>query len=382
MAIDPIELARQLIQRPSVTPADEGVMEIVEHSLTGLGFACRRMKFGQTENLYARRGTGSPNLCFAGHTDVVPPGDTAAWSHDPFSAEIRGGLLFGRGAADMKGAIAAWIAAVSTYVEQEGERGSLSFLITGDEEGPALDGTTRVVQALLAEGEIVSHCIVGEPTSRAHVGDMVKIGRRGSFHADLTVHGVQGHIAYPERFKNPIPVLMDLLARLKAHVLDDGYEAFQPSNLEVTTFDVGNPAHNVIPARAHAHLNVRFNPAHTGASLTEWIEREVAAREAASGLKIDAEISVPGEAFLTPHGPFVDLVELVARETVGLTPELSTTGGASDARFIRALCPVLEMGLVGQTMHMIDEHVPVADIETLTRLYGRLIERYFETFAA
>lgn len=380
MAIDPVAFAQDLIRRPSVTPVDAGAMDLVEQALKGLGFSCRRLKFGEIENLYARLGEASPNLCFAGHTDVVPVGDAQAWTEDPFDAVVRDGVLLGRGAADMKGAIAAWIAAVSVVVADGPPPGSLSFLITGDEEGPALDGTKRVVETLMAEGEVIDHCIVGEPTSSARLGDMIKIGRRGSFHAWITVAGRQGHVAYPDRAANPIPVLMDLLQRLKAHPLDDGYEGFQASNLEVTTIDVGNPATNVIPAQARAHLNVRFNPGHSGVSLTDWIEREVAEAEAMSGLKIGAEIAVPGEAFLTGHGAFTSLVAEVIEESLGVAPALSTTGGSSDARFIRAMCPVLEAGLVGATMHMVDEAVPVADIEALSRVYGRLIERYFAVF--
>jgi len=380
--IDPVDLAQALIRRPSVTPADAGALGLVEQALSGLGFTCRRLRFGEVENLYARRGSASPNLCFAGHTDVVPPGDTEAWTSAPFGGVIEDGVLWGRGAADMKGAIAAWTAAVSRVLEAGEPRGSLSLLITGDEEGPAVDGTKKVVELLQREGEAIDHCVVGEPTSSARLGDMIKVGRRGSLNAWITVEGRQGHVAYPDRGLNPIPVLIELLARLKARRLDEGHPAFQPSNLEVTTVDVGNPATNVIPAEARARLNIRFNPTHTGAALSEWLEAERAEAEAESGARIRLEIAVPGEAFLTEPGPFTALAAEVVEEVLGVTAELSTTGGSSDARFIRAMCPVLELGLVGASMHQVDECAPVAEIEALTGLYARLIERYFNSLAA
>ena len=262
-AVDPISLAQALIRRPSVTPADEGAMDVLQGQLEELGFSCRRMKFGEVENLYARRGTAAPNFCFAGHTDVVPTGEEAAWANAPFEAVVKDGVLHGRGAVDMKSAIAAFVAAVSAVEE----KGSISFLITGDEEGMAQDGTKKVVEALAAEGEVIDHCLVGEPTSAAKLGDTIKNGRRGSVNAWITVVGRQGHVAYPHKAANPIPVLVSLLGRLAARTLDDGYDGFQPSNLEVTTVDVGNTATNVIPAQAKARLNIRFNPGHTGADL-------------------------------------------------------------------------------------------------------------------
>jgi succinyl-diaminopimelate desuccinylase len=386
--INPVELTRALIRRPSVTPADEGAMDTLQRVLTELGFTCRRMAFegpggvgkeARIENLYARRGSASPNLCFAGHTDVVPTGETAAWSSGPFEAEVRDGILYGRGAVDMKGGIAAWVAAVS-HVLAEGEpEGSLSFLITGDEEGPALHGTKRVVETLLAEGEVIDACVVGEPSSQRHLGDMIKIGRRGSLNSWITVHGKQGHVAYPDRAANPAPVLVRLLARLDAHVLDEGYEAFQPSNLEITTIDIANPATNVIPAEAKARLNIRFNPAQTGDGLIDWLNREAGLVQAETGLQISLEHMCSGEAFLTPHGPFVTAVQDAVEASTGVRPEASTTGGTSDARFIRALCPVLELGLVGQTMHQVDERVPVAELEALTAAYRRVIETVLKT---
>jgi len=377
--VDPVALAQALIRRPSVTPADEGAMNVLQRELEALGFACRRMKFGEIENLYARRGTARPNLCFAGHTDVVPVGDAAAWASGPFEAEIRDDVLHGRGAVDMKSAIAAFVAAVSAV---ETPKGSLSFLITGDEEGMAQDGTKRVVEALAAEGEVIDHCIVGEPTSSAALGDMVKIGRRGSINAWITVEGRQGHVAYPQKAANPIPVLVNLLARLEARVLDDGYEGFQPSNLEVTTVDVSNTATNVIPATAKARLNIRFNPAHKGADLARWIEDECRAAGEGFGVRVELKTLISGEAFLTERGDFTDVVASAVEEALGRAPELSTSGGTSDARFIRALCPVVEFGLVGTTMHAVDERTPVAEVVALAGAYQRIIERYFERFSS
>jgi succinyl-diaminopimelate desuccinylase len=378
VALDPVALAQALIRRPSVTPADAGAMDVLHRHLEALGFTCRRMKFGEIENLYARRGTARPNLCFAGHTDVVPVGDNEAWTAGPFEAEIKDGVLYGRGAVDMKSAIAAFVAAVSQTPDQPG---SISFLITGDEEGVAEDGTVKVVQALAAEGEVIDHCIVGEPTSAALLGDMVKIGRRGSINAWIAVDGKQGHVAYPHRAANPIPVLVDILSRLQSRVLDEGYTGFQPSNLEVTTVDVGNTATNVIPASAKARINIRFNPAHQGKDLAAWIEHEC--REAAEGFsgRVEALCKISGEAFLTAPGAFTDVIVGAVGEATGRVPELSTTGGTSDARFIRALCPVVEFGLVGATMHAVDERVPVQEVRDLSEIYKALIRRYFETFA-
>lgn len=378
--IDAVELTRELIRRPSVTPADAGAMDVVEQALAVLGFACRRMKFGEIENLYARYGEQRPNLCFAGHTDVVPVGDAAAWSVDAFAAEARDGVLIGRGAADMKSAIAAFAAAAQTAIAKGWVRGSLSFLITGDEEGVATHGTKMVVEALAAEDETIDHCVVGEPTSSEQFGDMVKVGRRGSINAEITVTGVQGHVAYPHRAANPVPVLLRALAALQARRLDDGYPEFQPSNLEITKVDVPNTADNVIPGAARARLNIRFNPSHTGASLARWIEAE--ARAAAEDFAGRAEVrcQISGEAFLTEPGPFTDLVAAAVADVTGRAPELSTTGGTSDARFIRALCPVVELGLVGKTMHQVDERAPLAEIRQLQAVYERLIARYFEAF--
>jgi succinyl-diaminopimelate desuccinylase len=378
MSIDPIALAQALIRCPSVTPADAGAMDVVEQALSELGFACHRLRFGDIENLYARRGSQGPNLCFAGHTDVVPPGDPADWRDPPFEARIVDGMLYGRGAADMKSAIAAFIAAAA---QAPSGKGSLSLLITGDEEGDAVDGTGRVVEALKADGETIDHCVLGEPSSAAVLGDQMKIGRRGSLNAWITVEGKQGHVAYPDRSANPIRPLIALLDRLQARVLDQGHATFPPSNLEVTTIDVGNPATNVIPARAKARLNIRFNPAHSGPGLIDWLQTECDAADARFAGRIVLETSLTGEAFLTEPGAFVDLCARAVKDILGRDPELSTAGGISDARFIRTLCPVVELGLVGATMHAVDECVAVADIHSLTAVYGRLIEGYLAAFA-
>ena len=377
--IDPIALAQSLITRPSVTPRDEGAMHIVEQALTRLGFACTRLKFGDIENLYARRGSLSPNLCFAGHTDVVPSGIHSLWRYDPFGAEIHDGLLVGRGAVDMKGGIAAWIAAVAELAEVDG---SLSFLITGDEEGDAIDGTVRVVQWLKDQGEVIDHCIVGEPSSSDRLGDMIKVGRRGSINGSFVVTGKQGHVAYPQRALNPVPVLIDLLSALKSRILDSGYAQFPASNLEVTTIDVGNSATNVIPQEARARVNIRFNPTHQGRDLDRWM-RDLAIEFAErSGAKITYKGAVSGEAFLTEAGPFTTLICDIIREQLGIETDPSTTGGTSDARFIRDLCPVVEFGLVGQTMHQINESVPVKDLVDLKRVYSALIVAYFSKFGS
>ena len=381
MALDVLDLARDLIRRPSVTPADAGAMDTLQRALEGLGFICRRMRFGEIENLYARRGTAAPNLCFAGHTDVVPAGDEAAWTSGPFEAAVDRGLLIGRGAVDMKGAVAAFVAAVSE-LDAGAQVGSISFLITGDEEGVAKDGTGKVVAALLAEGERVDHCVLGEPTSAARFGDQIKVGRRGSLNARITVEGKQGHVAYPHKAANPIPVLVRLLARLQDKVLDEGYPRFPASNLEVTTIDVGNPTTNLIPARATAVLNIRFNPHHTTDSLTAWLAGECEAVVLDGGFsgQVSLDPSPTGNSFITEPGAFVDVVAGAVADVTGQPPELSTTGGISDARFIRTLCPVIEFGLVGATMHAVDEQVPVQELRDLQAVYAGLIDRYFKAF--
>ena len=376
--LEAVGLAQALIRRPSVTPTDAGAMAVLEAALSGLGFRCRRMKFGEIENLYARHGDASPNLCFAGHTDVVPPGDESAWRNAPFAGEVKRGVLHGRGAVDMKGAIAAFAAAAAQALQAGEVKGSLSFLITGDEEGVATHGTVKVVEALKAEGERIDHCIVGEPSSSARLGDMIKVGRRGSLNAWITVDGVQGHVAYPGRAANPIPPLVTLLSRLTQHRLDEGYPEFQPSNLEPVDLEVGNPATNVIPARASARLNIRFNPHHTGADLTRWLARECEEVDRDfEGGHVSVRVAVSGEAFYTEPGPFVQAVAAAVQQITGETPELSTSGGTSDARFIRALCPVVEFGLTGTTMHKTDEQVPVAELTQLSAAYREIIRRYF-----
>ena len=376
-AADPIALAQALIRRPSVTPADEGAIGVLAEALTALGFSCRRMRFGKIENLYARYGTARPNLCFAGHTDVVPVGDAAAWTHGPFEAQVADGVLYGRGAVDMKGAIAAMVAACARTIAAGQVTGSLSFLITGDEEGVAIDGTGPVVETLMAEGEAVDHCVLGEPTSAGRVADQLKVGRRGSLNVTFEVEGRQGHVAYPHQAINPIPVLIRLLDRVQSRVLDQGYPEFPPSNLEVTTVDVGNPTTNLIPSRATARINIRFNPAHTGRALIDWLTEEVAIAQEGFAGRITLQPALTGDAFLTEPGPFVDVLAEAAESVTGARPVLSTTGGISDARFIRALCPVVEVGLLGATMHAVDEAAPIADIERLTDVYAAIIARYF-----
>lgn len=373
--LDPVELTRRLIRAPSVTPEDAGALDVVEEAARHLGFAVTRLPFGgdgrpTIDNLYARRGNGGPCLAFAGHTDVVPPGDTQAWSHDPFAAQVTDDRLYGRGAVDMKGAIACFLAAVSRV----GEAGpDLALIITGDEEGPATDGTVRMVAWLKAKGERIDHCLVGEPTNPSAMGEMVKIGRRGSLNVTLTARGRQGHVAYPHRADNPIPTLMAVLSRLDALELDQGSDHFDPSSLQITSVDVGNPATNVIPARAQARFNIRFNDRHTAARLTSRIE-EICGETGGGRVSVEARSS--GEAFVTAPGPFTDLVVDAIRKEIGQTPELSTSGGTSDARFLKDLCPVVEFGLVGQTMHQVDEHVAVADLEKLTAIYEWVIRRY------
>jgi succinyl-diaminopimelate desuccinylase len=381
LPLDPIALARDLIARPSVTPEDAGALDVLEDALKALGFATWRLPFSapgtpDIDNLYARLGEGGPHLCFAGHTDVVPVGDAAAWSVDPFGGEIAGGRLYGRGAADMKGAIAAFVAAVAEVKAKGALGGTISLLITGDEEGPAINGTAKVLDWMLARGERPDACLVGEPTNPNALGEMIKIGRRGSVNFRLEVTGAQGHAAYPHLADNPIPRLVRILAALDARVLDEGTEHFQPSRLVVTTMDVGNPATNVIPARATAAFNVRFNDLHSAATLEDWV-REVCREVCGNTGTWTLEKHVTGEAFLTPPGPFNGLIADACEAVLGMRPEFSTTGGTSDARFIHRVCPVAEFGLVGQTMHKVDENAVVADILALTRIYARVIEGFF-----
>jgi succinyl-diaminopimelate desuccinylase len=385
-AVDPVDLAAELIRRPSVTPKDEGALEIVAARLERLGFVCHRLVFDDPGpdgekaapivNLYARYGTGRPNLCFAGHTDVVPPGPAEAWSFEPFAANVRDGALCGRGAVDMKGAIAAFIAAAERFLGARGAvfAGSISLLITGDEEGVAVNGTRKVLDWLRARGEILDACLVGEPTSAAALGDMIKIGRRGSMTGRLTIEGVQGHVAYPHLTDNAAHRLVALLQALVLSPLDTGTEHFQPSSLQVTTIDIGNPATNVVPGMARTTFNIRFNDRWTSETLKSWVAEKLAA----VGGRYRLAWEVSGESFLVPPGPVSECLSAAIGAVTGRTPELSTTGGTSDARFIHVHCPVAEFGLVGLTMHKTDERVEIADITTLTAIYGAFIERFFE----
>ncbi len=381
--LDPVEFASALIKRPSVTPADAGALDTLQAALEGMGFICTRYPFGEGEarvdNLYARLGTKAPNFCFAGHTDVVPAGDTSKWTQNPFAGEVKDGQLLGRGAADMKGAIAAFVGAVSDLLSSDwAPNGSVSFLITGDEEGPAINGTKKLLVAIAEAGEVIDHCLVGEPTNPNQMGEMVKNGRRGSFNADITVTGKQGHVAYPHLGINPVPTLLGILGTLQSRHLDDGSEFFQPSNLEITTVDVGNPTENMIPETAKARFNIRFNVAHSGASLTKWVQGILEdARQGFDGT-IDIEIRVSGESFLTPPGKLTDILQDAAETVLGHRPKLSTSGGTSDARFITNYAPVAEFGLVGATMHQVNERVDVADIVTLTAIYKDVLQRYFD----
>ncbi len=376
--IDALQLARDLIRRPSITPEDAGALGVLQQALEKLGFTCHRLSFTDTdtppvENLYARIGTGSPNFCFAGHTDVVPVGDQNSWSVDPFGGNIIDDVLYGRGATDMKGAIAAFVEAVSRLIDREGVSGSISLLITGDEEGPAINGTKKVLDWMEKNGETIDVCLVGEPTNPSRLGEMVKIGRRGSLTGSLTVKGMQGHTAYPHLADNPIPRLIKMLEAIVSFELDNGTEHFQPSNLQLTTIDTGNPAANVIPAQVKAGFNIRFNDLHTGASLKKWLRSQLDA----VGGKYELDLKISGEAFLTSPGEFSALITKSVKESTGIEPELSTSGGTSDARFIKDHCAVAEFGLVGQTMHKVDEQISVSDIRTLTNIYTDILDGYF-----
>ena len=377
---DPVALARALVRAETVTPDAGAGLAPLEARLGAAGFRLHRCDRGGVANLFARWGSRGPVLGFNGHTDVVPTGDPAAWSRPPFSGEIADGRLHGRGACDMKSGVAAFAAAALGYVADKDPRahpGSLALLITGDEEGPSTDGTVAILDWMAEAGETLDACVVGEPTSRETFGDMVKIGRRGSLTARIRAEGRQGHTAYPDRALNPLPALAGLCARLAATPLDAGTEHFQPSTLALTAIDTGNPASNVIPAAAEAVLNIRFNDAHDSAGLIAWLEREAAAAEAETGVAMRVAARISGEAFLTPPGPLSEaLVAAVAAET-GRRPALSTSGGTSDARFVKAVCPVAEFGLTGTSMHQTDEWASVEEIEALTRVYRRLIAGWF-----
>lgn len=379
---DPVEITRALIRCRSVTPAEGGALEYLGEVLGRAGFEVHRQKFSspnmpEIDNLFAKIGGGKPHFVFAGHTDVVPPGNESSWTHSPFSGDVADGKVYGRGATDMKGAIAAFVTAATDYVAQNGKpKGTISFLITGDEEGPAVNGTVKLLAWAKARGEKFSHAIVGEPTSVKRVGDIIKTGRRGSLSATLTVFGKQGHVAYPDRAENPMRPLVAMLDALTAKPFDKGSKGFQPSNLEVTSVESGNPVFNVIPAEATARFNIRFNDKHTPASLRKEIERRLKAAAKRARYRIVYE--PPSESYLTKRGPFVDLVIKAVNEASGAKAVIANTGGTSDARFIKNYCPVVDLGLVGNTMHQTDEHAPIADLKQLSKIYRRILERYFE----
>ncbi|MEM7192841.1 MAG: succinyl-diaminopimelate desuccinylase [Pseudomonadota bacterium] len=384
-----VALAQSLIRCPSITPIDAGALDTLAAALTEAGFTCARMTFGEdgtpdVDNLVAHIGTGAPHLCFAGHTDVVPPGDEALWSHPPFAANIAGGVLYGRGASDMKGAVACFAAAAMDYAAEKAGHigGTISLLITGDEEGPAVNGTKKVLRWMEEKGLAPDHCVVGEPSNPSVLGEMIKIGRRGSLTGLLTVKGQQGHVAYPHLAANPVKGIVSALSRLYETSLDDGSTHFSPSNLEVTTIDVGNPATNVIPAEAKARFNIRFNDNHEAGSLKAMLQEAIASALTGTELTFTLEFAPHGDAFLTEPGDLDSLLCEAITAFTGRTPELSTSGGTSDARFIKDYCPVVEFGLTNGTIHKIDENVAIADLEKLTGIYRHLIARYFETFGA
>ena len=377
MTLKALRLAQELIRAKSITPDTGDAMDVLEAALTELGFTCHRLLFEEkgelpVPNLYARRGNVSPNFCFAGHTDVVPTGVIDEWQHDPFSGQIEDGMLHGRGAADMKAAIAAFVEATARHINKGALKGSLSFLITGDEEGPAINGTKKVLSWLKERGEKIDFCLVGEPTNPNELGEMIKIGRRGSLHGIVTISGHQGHVAYPHLADNPIPRLVKVLAELNKEPLDEGNEHFQSSNLEIVniTCDNDNDSHNVIPAEAKSRFNIRFASTFTPETLTTELTR----RMDRAGVDYHVDWWLSGDAFLTPPGKLSDAIVAAVEARLGRTPELSTTGGTSDARFIKNMCPVVEFGMVGSTMHKIDEHIAVTDLEALTDIYESVID--------
>jgi succinyl-diaminopimelate desuccinylase len=376
--IDPVALSQRLVRCESVTPHDAGALSLLQDVLESLGFVCHPLDFGEScviKNLYARLGEEGPNFCFAGHTDVVPPGAPNDWTHPPFAAEISGDRLYGRGVVDMKGAIACFVAAVSRLLAAHKNEipGSISLLITGDEEGDAIDGTRKVLEWLVEKGESLDVCLVGEPTNATVLGDTIKIGRRGSLNGRLTVTGTQGHTAYPQLADNPIPRLMKMLDAISETPLDDGTEHFQPSNVEITIIDVDNPAANVIPSSAEGRFNVRFNDHHTSESLSAWMNE----RCEEVGGAFDLKVTVSGEAFITQPGVLSDLIANSVKQVCGETPELNCAGGTSDARFIKDVCPVAEFGLINETAHKIDENARLTDIESLSEIYLKVLEGYF-----
>lgn len=377
---DAVELTARLIRCPSVTPHDAGALELLGQVLADAGFDCTRVDRNGTANLFARWGAkgAAKSLGFNGHTDVVPAGDASLWRFDPFSGALADGKIWGRGACDMKSGVAAFVAAAVDFVRDTPPEGAIVLAITGDEEGDATDGTVAILDWMATQGERLSHCIVGEPTCPTMMGEMIKNGRRGSMNARITATGSQGHAAYPHRAKNPLPALVRLLDRLAKSSLDHGSANFDPSTLALTTIDTGNPASNVIPANAHAMLNIRFNDLHTGESLSRWLRAEAATIAATTEIEFDIQIKVSGESFVTEPGWFTDLVSDAVEAECGQRPILSTSGGTSDARFIKNHCPVVEVGLVGASMHQTDEHVDVAHIHQLKAIYRRILEAYFQ----
>jgi len=381
-----LALAQNLIRCESVTPRDGGAIEVLIQTLKPGRFLCERLRFGEgaeaVDNLYARIGEGPPHLCFAGHTDVVPPGDLKLWRHPPFAANALGGVLYGRGASDMKGAIACFVAAALDYAKSRGREidGSISLLITGDEEGPAVNGTRKVLEWMAKKGERPDHCLVGEPTNTMRLGEAIKIGRRGSLNGKLKVVGTQGHVAYPQLANNPVKGLIRVLARFYDSPLDYGSAYFSPSNLEVTSIDVGNQAVNVIPPAAEARFNIRFNDRHTPESLKTQLKEQAASALEGSELSFTLEFEPPSQCFVTEPGPLDALLSEAVRDITGTTPKLSTDGGTSDARFIKDVCPVVEFGLTTASIHKVDENVSIADLEQLAAIYRRFIEIYFKTF--
>ena len=374
--IDPAILTAELIRCASVTPQEGGALQLLERLLAAHGFHCTRVDRGDVSNLFARWGRGK-TFGFNGHTDVVPVGNLEAWSVDPFGAEIRDGFLYGRGATDMKSGVAAFAAAAIDFVEETPPDGSVVLAITGDEEGPAKDGTVALLDWMQAQGERMDHCLVGEPTCPDVMGDMMKIGRRGSMNGYFTVTGIQGHAAYPHRANNPLPAMARLMDQLSTASLDVGTEHFNASTLAVVTIDTGNPATNVIPAQCHATVNIRFNDAHSGASLTEWLQEHAAKVAKIFDVRIDLDVSISGESFMTPPGELSDLVARAVQVETKRTPVLSTSGGTSDARFVQHHCPVVEFGLVGKTMHQVDERVEIVQIHQLKAIYTRILRDYF-----
>ena len=378
MPISELKLAKELIRKPSITPKDAGAINVLAKNLRSLGFKCKVINFKNIKNLYAKFGNSSPNFCYAGHTDVVPPGNLRDWSFNPFRPVVKNNKLIGRGANDMKASIACFVAAVSKYKTQNKKfKGSISLLITGDEEGTALNGTKRVVKYLKRKGEKINFCLIGEPTNPNKLGEMIKIGRRGSITGRLTVIGSQGHVAYPHRANNPSNAIIKILKRIKELKLDRGTKNFQPSNLEVTKINIDNYADNVIPGLAHAVFNIRFNDKHSSGSLKRKLNTIFRSMTKKEKCKFRIQYDVSGEAFLTKPNKTTYMIQKIIKKITGIKPKLSTTGGTSDARFIRNIAPCLEFGLVGKTMHKVDESVTISDLKKLTKIYQNILISYF-----